>query len=606
MEKFTGPPMHTQLYLVLKEWFLRDFQPEDQLPTEQEIMQRYELGRGTVRAALKELVREGLIERSAGRGSYLAPDYLVRLKRYSVGILLSEREFAGADGWEYSWHNHVEMLNGVMKEALPKNLSLEMIPEGAIGPELNQSFDGFLSFRYIAPGRLALLEKPVIPFHYDLDLAGGLAGMVRHVAESGYRRPAYIGTARAGRIGLINAFLGMNGLEPLSEGAVAECSGTVREGYEACVRLLDRGERPDCLICSTDMRALGVLRCLKERGLRVPEDLGVCGFDGMRESGSSSPSLTTWAFPWQELGTFAVRELRALLDGGPPPRYEPLGGLLVRRESTARREAKPRGAERPGVREVLDELVRPEREGSERRLVFLGEYGLDAAFRVPRSGVSSPVSGGEAAERELVLRGGRLYRARPQEGGGVLLLPAGRSEEADFLQDALGLADGAPGYTVVRDRREGSSAEGLTVLRSKALPLGEAVPAALLWEGTLSAAVLNYPLPALRVSGPEAEPLLKRLRALWEGFRRREECRSLCLYCERAGGLFRGTLVFARSGSAPSAPAGEFSVEAQSLPSAGAEVRGEELFAALRPEGKVFQKEPEELLRFLWEGKEKV
>jgi LacI family transcriptional regulator len=65
--------------------------------------------------------------------------------------------------------------------------------------------------------------------------------------------------------------------------------------------------------------ALGVLHVLHERGIEVPGQIAVVGFDGMDEGAFFTPSLTTVRQPLRELGQLAVRELLATL-GEPPGR----------------------------------------------------------------------------------------------------------------------------------------------------------------------------------------------------------------------------------------------------------------------------------------------
>ncbi len=525
-------PMHTQLYNSLKGWFTDEFTPSDQLPTEQDIMKRFSVGRGTVRTALNELVRDGIIIRTPGKGSFLDPDYRVRLKRYSVAILLSEREFSGSDSWEYSWHNHMEMLNGVMKEALLKNISLEIIPESAIGPELNRDYDAFISFRYIRAGKLSLLTRPVIPFHYELDLADGLAGIVRHLAGCGYRNPAYIGTARAGRITLINSFLEMNGLSPLSGSLVIECSGTSRDGYEACSALLETGERPDCIICSTDMRALGVLSCLRERRIAVPDELGVYGFDGIREGGCCIPSLTTWAFPWQKLGTRAVCELRSLLDGTDIPPYRILKGGLVSRGSTADKTAKEPEGWSAGPCSFREEEVCAKPSILDRRIVHLPSFGLDFFLRIGEPAVLSPGTG----------------VASPGKDGSVSEAASPRSWK-NITEEALKRAERQIGRKVFAEFSLASDGTTAASLPCSERTAGDGVlkarSARVVWEGTMIVEALDYPLPAIRLSGPDHSSLFEKTVALLKRWEEREQgAQQAGLLCFRESGLFRVCLFF--------------------------------------------------------------
>jgi DNA-binding LacI/PurR family transcriptional regulator len=82
-------------------------------------------------------------------------------------------------------------------------------------------------------------------------------------------------------------------------------------GYRSAAQLLDRAERPTAIICLSDVLAFGVMRAARERGIRVPQDLSIVGFDDIPEA--TSAALTTIYQPHAAKGEEAVR---LLTDGG--------------------------------------------------------------------------------------------------------------------------------------------------------------------------------------------------------------------------------------------------------------------------------------------------
>lgn len=80
-------------------------------------------------------------------------------------------------------------------------------------------------------------------------------------------------------------------------------------GRAAASALLAAGPLPDLVVCSNDQMALGVLEVFAERGVRVPGDVLVTGFDGIEASAVSTPPLTTVRQPMERLGAVAVRLL---------------------------------------------------------------------------------------------------------------------------------------------------------------------------------------------------------------------------------------------------------------------------------------------------------
>ncbi|MFI5691459.1 LacI family DNA-binding transcriptional regulator [Kribbella sp. NPDC051586] len=89
---------------------------------------------------------------------------------------------------------------------------------------------------------------------------------------------------------------------------------TTEHGYRAALELLDRDPRPTALVAFNDKAAIGALQAAAERGLSVPRDLSIAGFDDLDLSRATRPQLTTVRQPLQEMGRMAVSLLTRLLD----------------------------------------------------------------------------------------------------------------------------------------------------------------------------------------------------------------------------------------------------------------------------------------------------
>jgi len=88
---------------------------------------------------------------------------------------------------------------------------------------------------------------------------------------------------------------------------------TAQFGYHATLELLDLPRRPTAIVGFNDKAAVGALTAAAERGLRVPADLSVTGFDDIDLAQATSPRLTTVRQPLQEMGRMAVSLLIRLL-----------------------------------------------------------------------------------------------------------------------------------------------------------------------------------------------------------------------------------------------------------------------------------------------------
>jgi LacI family transcriptional regulator len=89
---------------------------------------------------------------------------------------------------------------------------------------------------------------------------------------------------------------------------------TAQFGYRAASELLDLPQRPTALIGFNDKAAVGAITAAAERGLRIPEDLSVAGFDDIDLARATRPMLTTVRQPLQEMGRIAVSLLIRLLE----------------------------------------------------------------------------------------------------------------------------------------------------------------------------------------------------------------------------------------------------------------------------------------------------
>jgi LacI family transcriptional regulator len=165
--------------------------------------------------------------------------------------------------------------------------------------------------------------------------AGGLSA-VEHLVSLGHRRIA----ALSGRPQLVcsqervegyRAALGRAGIA-VDERLVHFGDFCTSGGQAGARAVLDLPDRPTAIFAGSDMQAFGVYQEAAARGLRIPEDLSVVGFDDIAFSELMSPQLTTVRQPLARMAAEAVRLLLDAGDGtpGPPPRVELATHLVVR------------------------------------------------------------------------------------------------------------------------------------------------------------------------------------------------------------------------------------------------------------------------------------
>jgi DNA-binding LacI/PurR family transcriptional regulator len=194
-----------------------------------------------------------------------------------------------------------------------------------------------------------LLRNQVSAVYLDLGQVGpfvsnifvnyehGVGAAVEHLVALGHRRIGYIGGSRElpsvarRQDAFLAAAANVEGLEA----ATAECDFTTQGGYVACARLLAR-LAPTAVMAVNDVVAIGAMHCAFDRGLEVPRDLSIVGFDDITFAEYAHPTLTTVRIPRSSIGKLAFQALTAMLAEPERPGAEHIVETsLVVRESTA-------------------------------------------------------------------------------------------------------------------------------------------------------------------------------------------------------------------------------------------------------------------------------
>jgi DNA-binding LacI/PurR family transcriptional regulator len=179
--------------------------------------------------------------------------------------------------------------------------------------------------------------------HVSIDNVAAAHVATRHLIEIGRRRIAAIGdqpqessqTAHLRHQGYLEAVAEV-GLPAPAEFRCRVDQYHRADGAAAMRRLLDLPEPPDAVFCFNDLLALGALRALHERGVRVPEDVAVVGWDDIEDGRYSTPTLTTISPDKQQIASLAVEFLATQLGAERPeaPREATADFTLAVREST--------------------------------------------------------------------------------------------------------------------------------------------------------------------------------------------------------------------------------------------------------------------------------
>ena len=171
------------------------------------------------------------------------------------------------------------------------------------------------------------------------DIRGGAEAMMAHLLRLGHQRIGFIAGAARPQLSQTREdvyreqILGA-GL-PLDDTLIRHCGHKMANGYIEAKALLDLPDSPTAIWTINDLLAISAMRAIQERGLHIPDDIALAGFDDIVFSRQLYPPLTTVHMPAQEMGRRAAEMLFKRIDD---PEYEPMQVILdtqlVIRQST--------------------------------------------------------------------------------------------------------------------------------------------------------------------------------------------------------------------------------------------------------------------------------
>ncbi|GAB1691243.1 LacI family DNA-binding transcriptional regulator [Krasilnikovia sp. M28-CT-15] len=305
-------------------------------PTLDQVAERAGVGRGTVsrvvngsaqvspqaRQAVQDAIEElGYVPNRAARA-------LVTQRTDSIALVIfesGERFFA-----EPFFGRIVQSISSAL---IVRNL--QMLLMIAQSPQERQRLEGYLTRQHVDGALLLSLHgddplpakleerglatvragRPTYPARgcvVDADNRGGARDAVRYLHQQGRRRIAAIAGPQdmAAGVARLEGFRDVVGHGPVAVGDFSEESGAAAMRW-----LLEHYPDLDAVFAASDMMAAGAMRVMRERGVRVPGDIAVVGFDDSVIARHTDPPLTSVHQPIEQMGQEMVRLLLAKLDG---------------------------------------------------------------------------------------------------------------------------------------------------------------------------------------------------------------------------------------------------------------------------------------------------
>lgn len=171
----------------------------------------------------------------------------------------------------------------------------------------------------------------------NLDITDGMRQVAEHLLALGHRRFVHLASAVDTWTFAVRARALADAVRDVPGATVRRVTAAldVRSGREATEAVLAApGPLPTAIVCDDDILAAGACKAVRRRGLRVPDDISVTGFDDLALATAVEPELTTVRLPAEQVGERGMAALLAVLDGRPVQRGS-LPVHLVVRGSTA-------------------------------------------------------------------------------------------------------------------------------------------------------------------------------------------------------------------------------------------------------------------------------
>jgi GntR family transcriptional regulator of arabinose operon len=312
------------------------YAPGSRIPSERELEQIYQVSRVTVNRALTRLHARGVVERRRGSGTYVTQTIAEKPPVESSSLLVKYIALgAKVRGDIYVSSGHEGMCNELNKHG--KDVvtrfyysEAEYLAElrGLSGSDLagaivwycpSREGDRLLEDLTRQQIRLVLMDNHSETLACDYvgtDNAQGSRLMVRHLAAMGHRHIAYVTQNVAGlqslesrQVGFVQELLG-SGL-PLTQESLWSFDINDPQGLENVVdALLASSTRPTAIYAANDYHAFEIYHLLVKRGIRVPQDVSLAGFDNIDRSKHFEVPLTTIAQDFWEIGRTAAAILQ--------------------------------------------------------------------------------------------------------------------------------------------------------------------------------------------------------------------------------------------------------------------------------------------------------
>jgi len=331
-------PLYHQLKEILKDKIEKGkFREGNLIPSEREICEIYEVSRITARQAILDLVNDGLLYREGGRGTFVASKTEKKLTIALVALGYSNESYRTRSNTFY------DLVRGIAQTSLEKQVTVNLLfPEVYVDSNsflqriVAKKLDGVLikTRLNIEYQDVKMLEEANLPYvvikrHIpgrDIncvisDDVKGAFQATKHLISLGHRRIGLItGMPDAiiiwqDRIKGYRKALEKHNI-PFDDKLICENDNFLEEGgYQCMNELLGLKRGPTAVFVASDSMAIGAYKAIKKKGLKIPEDIAIVGYDDIELASTMlDPPLTTTRTSFFEFGKKSVELLLGIIN----------------------------------------------------------------------------------------------------------------------------------------------------------------------------------------------------------------------------------------------------------------------------------------------------
>jgi len=329
-------PLYEQIAEELKRRIRSGEYPVDsKLPTEIEFADQVSVSRGTVRQAMDLLVREKMLIRRAGKGTFVCQQNNTGKLNNTIGVVmpylrdtLISEILRGIESVFQKQDFHIILTHSddnIEEESIQIKRLLQYDTAGLIIFPIADSQEYTLISPIIPENiPLVLVDRHIPGFKVDTIVSAnekGASSAVEHLLENGHKRIACITTVDRpssvqDRIKGYEAALRKNGSFPLAAVSLAGWGVPTQtnprytdDEMKPVLTLMGSDDPPTALFCVNDYVALGVMDVFRSKGIRIPDDVSIVGFDDIILSSQPTINLTTIAQDKRKIGEKAAEAI---------------------------------------------------------------------------------------------------------------------------------------------------------------------------------------------------------------------------------------------------------------------------------------------------------